>query len=149
MQILAYTVCCLCDYYMPHCILLYWVRILLFLVCIIVCLLYLGTYYYVCVLLYCYLRFIVLFLFLLYLGTYYLCLRFIVLCCLRFIVLYLLLLYYVRTIYVCFLLYCVVLLYSCFIVYVCTRVGLLPPGANPIAVNINNNNNNNNNNNMV
>jgi hypothetical protein len=33
-------VCCLCDYYMPHCILLYWVRILLFWVCIIVCLLY-------------------------------------------------------------------------------------------------------------
>jgi hypothetical protein len=32
--------CVLCDYYMPHCILLYWVHILLFWVCIIVCLLY-------------------------------------------------------------------------------------------------------------
>jgi hypothetical protein len=28
-------------------------------------------------------------------------------------------------------------------VFVCTRVGLLPPGANPIAVNNNNNNNSN------
>jgi hypothetical protein len=38
MQVVACTVCCLCDYYMPHCILLYWVHILLYWVRIIVCL---------------------------------------------------------------------------------------------------------------
>jgi hypothetical protein len=82
MYILAYTVCCLCDYCMPHCILLYWVRILLFCVCIIVCLLY-------------WVRIIV-------------CLHFIVMCRLRFIVLCLVFIV-LCTYYFVFAFYCIVL----------------------------------------
>jgi hypothetical protein len=59
---------------MPHCILLYWVHILLFWVCIIVCLLFAVVY----VLLYCVY-------FLLYYVRIIVCLRFSILCCLRFI----------------------------------------------------------------
>jgi hypothetical protein len=67
--VLAYTVCCLCDYYMPYCILLYWVRILLLWVCIILCLLY-WVIIIVC------LHFIVLCLVFIALCTYYFMLAF-------------------------------------------------------------------------
>jgi hypothetical protein len=60
----CFILCCLCDYYLPHCILLYWVRILLFWVCSIVCLLY-------CVRIVVSLRFIVLCLLFNVLCTYY------------------------------------------------------------------------------
>jgi hypothetical protein len=108
---LLHAVCCLCDHYMPRCILLYWVRILLYWIRIIVCL------------------------------------HFIILCCLRFIVLctyYFMFAFYCTVLFTfyCIVLYCcIVLLYR----FVCTRLGLLPPGAKPIAVNNNNNNNINNN----
>jgi hypothetical protein len=47
-----------------------------------------------------------------------------------------------------FIVLCCTIVQCCFIVFVCTRVGLLPLGANPIAV-YNNNNNNNNDNSMT
>jgi hypothetical protein len=67
--------------------------------------------------------------------------RFIVLC--RYYCIVYVLLYCVGII-VLFTFYCIVLLgiivECCFIVFVCTRVGLLPPGAKTIAVNNINNN---------
>jgi hypothetical protein len=46
----------------------------------------------------------------------------------------------------CVYLYCfVVIVVVCIFIFVCTSVGLLPSGENPIAVSNNNNNNNNNN----
>jgi hypothetical protein len=77
-----------------------------------------------------------------------------VLCCLRLIVLVLrYCIIFIRIMYVLFTFYCIGLYYCIGLFYLfiffCTRVGLLPPGAHPIAVKNNNNNDNNNEDNVM